>query len=464
MKHLIFKAAIILTIFYQASVNAKDNTSSKSPEIKTDVEFYRVMKDVISEGFIEPIPEDDFIYDSLNGGLQGIDPHSSYINPKDYAKFRESVTGEFNGIGVQIIAENGFIRVIAPLDDSPASKAGIKPGDYITHIDGSNIYQLSIEEVSVKLKGKRKSRVKLVILRASAENPIELELIRDNIKSKSVTSKVDDNVGIIRISSFTTTTADELKKELEALKAVDGIIIDLRNNPGGILDQSIIAANFFLEKDLKIVSVKGKKAEFYKVLKENIIANDVPFCQKNDQKNCHLLKIQQEEGETIFISTSETLVPSEMPLVVLINKGSASASEILAGSLKDNKRAVIVGDISFGKGVVQSVLPILEGKKGALKLTTSKYYTPSGASIQTAGITPHVMVEDAKADLKENKFQNLFTKRESDLKNHAIGEKLEEIAKENEKYNKQKDTSKAYYSDLQLLTAVNIIKSLHSLK
>jgi carboxyl-terminal processing protease len=467
MQHLIFKFFFIFSVFFSTSFSnlafSKNKEASTLPE-KADISFYHAIKSIALEGYVDEVKEEDFIYNSLNGGLQGMDPHSAYISPKDYKKFRETIQGEFSGVGIQITSENGFIKVIAPIDDTPAAKAGIKTGDYITHINGENTYQISTEEAAAKMRGKDGTKVKLVILRPMTETPVELELTRAKIKSKSVSiSSPKDNILVIRISNFLQSTGVELKEELKKIKDdKKGIIIDLRNNPGGVLEQSIIISNFFLENNKTIVSVKGRKREFYKPSEANGKGKIIMGCVKENQPNCVTIGLEQKQEETIFFSNGESLIPSSVPIVILINKGSASASEILAGALKDNNRAVLVGEISFGKGVVQSIIPIKNGEMGALKLTTSRYYTPNGTSIQAVGITPDIIAMEASITPKENKLQSLFSVREQDLKNHTVSaQKLDEVAQKSQKYKKEEEAYKKLSSDFQILTAINIIEALN---
>lgn len=453
MKLLIFNF-----IFFFISCNSK----AASNQNLIDVNFYRTIFEVISEGFIEPINEEEFIYNSLNGGLQGIDPHSAYIPPKEYAKFKEGINGEFSGIGIQITSESGFIKVISPIDNTPAFNGGVRAGDYITHIDGENVYQISIEEAAIKMRGKAGTNVKLSILRSGEEKPLEISLIREKIKSKSVTVKIEGDIGIIRIASFTGNTGLEVRDVILQMKdKIKGIILDLRNNPGGLMDQSILISNFFLDKGVKIVSVKSKRKNETFSIKEapkNPFAF-FPICIKD--KECVNFKIKQEEGETTFFSTGQNIIDKDIPIITLINQGSASASEIVAGALKDNQRSIILGEVSFGKGVVQTILPVYNGDKGAIKLTTSRYYTPSGASIQAAGIIPNIIIEDTKIiETKEVKFKNIFFQREENLKNHAIPEKLQEIAKQSKKYNAKKDLINSYTSDFQMFNSLMIMEGL----
>jgi carboxyl-terminal processing protease len=449
MKHLIFKIAL-----FGFMLNSLANTQPQGKQ-KVDINFYNAVKILASQGYVDEVNEEEFIYNSLNGGLSGVDTHSGYLKPQEYRKLKESFSGEFGGIGVQIITENGFIKVVSPIEETPAFKAGLKSGDYITHINGEITYQASVEEASSKLRGKEGTQVKITVLREGAKEPLEFALKREKIKSKSVSSKEFNDILIIRIFNFTNTTASEIRELILSRKTqAKGIILDLRNNPGGILDQSIAVSNFFLSGGKRIVSTK-MKYKFEDSKQESKIACDaVGFCET---------VIEEKKGnETIFYSTAKTLIPESIPMVILINGSSASASEIVAGALKDNKRAITIGELSFGKGVVQSIIPIPSpnGENGAIKLTISRYYSPNGTSIQTAGITPEITVLNAKVALHENKFQNLFAQREEDLKNHTIGEKLEEIAKQSQKYSKSKEDIKSYYEDFQMTTAINIIQAL----
>jgi carboxyl-terminal processing protease len=452
MKHLIFN--LIFCGFFAVSLaQTTQNQIKPQGKQKADITLYHQIKEASSQLYVDDFNEEEFVYNSLNGGLNGMDPHSNYLKPQDYNKFKDSMTGEFGGLGIQIVSDSGFVKVVAPIDDTPAFKAGVKAGDYITHINDENTYQMSIEEASSKMRGKEGTRVKITIIREGLKEPIHLDLKREKIKNKSVSVKDFDGIAIVRLSSFIQTTASEMKEEILKRKPnIKGIIIDLRNNPGGVLEQAIAIPNFFLKDGLKIVSVKSK----IKLPSED---KKIAIACVNEKKTCEEAVLKQTETEGTYYSTASTIVGEEIPIVVIINGGSASASEIVAGALKDNKRGVIIGELSFGKGVVQSILPINNGENGALKITVSRYYSPSGASIQTAGITPNITVLNAKAEVRESKFQGLFSQREGDLKNHTVGEKLEEIARQSEKYAKSKEDIKAYYEDLQMLTAISIIKA-----
>jgi carboxyl-terminal processing protease len=443
MKHLIFNLIFISVVF----------NSFAEKKQKADINFYNYIKEASSQLYVDDLNDEEFIYNSLNGGLSGMDPHSGYLKPEDYLKFKDSVKGEFGGLGIQIISDSGFVKVVSPIDDTPAFRAGVKSGDYITHINGENTYQMSIEEASSKMRGKEGTNVKITIIREGLKEPIELDLKREKIKNKSVSVKDFDGILIVRISNFIQTTASEMKEEILKRKSnIKGIIIDLRNNPGGILEQAVAIPNFFLKENLRIASVKSK-------IKMPIEDKLISIACNSEKKSCEEASLKQTENEGAYYSTAYSLVSSDVPVVVIINGASASASEIVAGALKDNKRAVVIGELSFGKGVVQSILPMNEGENGALKITVSRYYSPSGASIQTAGITPDITVLNAKVEARENKFQSIFSQRESDLKNHTLGEKLEEIARQSEKYTKSKEDIKKYYDDLQMLTAISIIKA-----
>lgn len=450
MPLLIFKLFLALFFIPLSIVLAQ----KKQPEVIVNADFYRDIKSIIAASYVEEVNEEEFIYNSLNGGLQGMDPHSSYFSPQEYAKFKESINGEFAGIGVQIISENGFIKIISPIDDSPAFKAGIKAEDYITHVDGENMYKLSVEEASSKIKGKAGTKVKLVLVRQNAKEPIEMTLTRENIKNKSVSSKLVEDILIVRISSFIYTTSSEFKEEIEKHK-FKGLILDIRNNPGGILDEAVAISDFLLNSEEEIVTIKTK-IESDK--KENVTKKEINIsCQKND-KNCKKIFITKTPNETTFIATKNALLEENIPIIVIINKASASASEIVAAALQENKRAFLIGDRSFGKGVVQNIIPILNGEKGAIKITTARYYSPKRNPIQAIGVTPDLIIPNGKFEIVENKWSDLFFTREEDLKNHTASEALKEEAKKSEKYVKESIINE-YSNDFQMLNAIMILKS-----
>ena len=322
--------------------------------------FERVRAD-----YVEEVTDEQLIEAAINGMLSSLDPHSSYMNAKSFSDMQVQVRGEFGGLGIEVTMENGIVKVVSPIDDTPAAKAGLKPGDFITHIDGEPVLGLSLNDAVEHMRGPVNSEIKLTI-RREGKDPFDVKLTRAVIKIQSVKSHLEGNdIGYIRITSFNEQADSGLQAAMKALKGqagakLQGIVLDLRNNPGGLLDQAIAVSDDFLDKG-EIVSTRGRHTE---------------DAQRYNAK----------PGD----------ITGGLPMVVLINGGSASASEIVAGALQDQHRAVLLGTRSFGKGSVQTIIQ-LPGH-GAMRLTTARYYTPSGRSIQAKGIEPDITVEPAKIE------------------------------------------------------------------
>ena len=329
----------------------------------------------IKADYVEHIENKEIVESAINGILSSLDPHSSFLNAKSLDDMKIQTKGEFGGLGIEVTMENGFVKVISPIDNTPAYKAGIKAGDYITHLDNKSVIGLTLDEAVNKMRGPVGSKLEITIGRKNME-PFDVTIKRAIIKITSVRSKLEKDVGYVRITTFsekTSKTTKEAIKKLKKNKNLKGYVLDLRNNPGGLLEQAVSVSDLFLEKG-EIVSTRGRDAE-------------------NPEK------FKAKPGDII----------NGLPLVVLINAGSASASEIVAGALQDHKRAIILGTQSFGKGSVQTIIPVMPF--GALRMTTARYFTPSGKSIQKKGISPDIVVNEAKIENIENKNGN----RESDL-------------------------------------------------
>jgi carboxyl-terminal processing protease len=329
--------------------------------------------------YVEPVNDRDLIEAAINGMLTSLDPHSGYMNQRTFRDMQVQTRGEFGGLGIEVTAEGGYIRVISPIDETPAARAGVKPGDLITHIDGTSTQGLTLNEAVEKMRGPPRTDIKLTIRRQDVTAPIELTLTRDVIRIQSVRYRAEGDVGYIRITSFSEQTDRGLRNAVEQLRKqignrLQGFVIDLRNNPGGLLDQAVAVSDDFLEQG-EIVSTRARRTE-------------------------DAQRFNARGGD----------ITSGLPLVILINGGSASASEIVAGALQDHRRAVILGTKSFGKGSVQTVMP-LQGN-GAIRLTTARYYTPSGRSIQATGIEPDIIVEPARIEAVTEGGRG----RESDLR------------------------------------------------
>ena len=350
--------------------------------------FERVRADYVEK------PDDSKLVESaINGMLAGLDPHSSYMDPKSFRDMQVQTRGEFGGLGIEVTMEDGLVKVVAPIDDTPAAKAGVMANDVITHLDDEAVQGLTLNQAVDKMRGPVNTKIKLTIMRKGADKPIEVSIVRDIIRVKSVRWHPEGgDVGYIRITQFNEQTTDGLKQAINDLNAqlgadkIKGYVVDLRNNPGGLLDQAISVSDTFLEKG-EIVSTRGRNPE-----------------------------------ETQRFNARPGDMTKGKPVIVLINGGSASASEIVAGALQDHKRATLIGTRSFGKGSVQTIIPLGAGN-GALRLTTARYYTPSGRSIQAKGISPDIEVLQ---DVPDNLKAQTDSKGEASLRGHLKAEGAEE--------------------------------------
>ncbi|PCJ69828.1 MAG: peptidase S41 [Rhodobiaceae bacterium] len=336
------------------AANAANSETYRQLNLFGDV-FERVRAD-----YVEPTEDSELIDNAINGMLHSLDPHSSYLNPKSFRDMQVQTRGEFGGLGIEVTMENGLIKVVTPIDDTPAQRAGLLPNDLITHLDDTPIFGMSLSESVEKMRGPVDTPIRLTIVREGVSEPFEVSVTRDIITIRSVRFERDGDVGYIRITSFNEQTQSGLEKAIEELTSligknrVKGFILDLRNNPGGLLDQAISVTDAFLNKG-EIVSTRGRRSE---------------DTQRYNARNGDLV-----DGK---------------PVIILLNGGSASASEIVAGALQDHQRATILGTRSFGKGSVQTIIPL--GSDGAIRLTTARYFTPSGRSIQATGIDPDIEV------------------------------------------------------------------------
>jgi carboxyl-terminal processing protease len=374
--------------------------------------FERVRADYVEK------PDDKKLVESaINGMLSGLDPHSSYMDPKSFRDMQVQTRGEFGGLGIEVTMEDGLVKVVAPIDDTPAAKAGVMANDIITKLDDEAVQGLTLNQAVDKMRGPVNSKIKLTIMRKGADKPIELTIMRDIIRVKSVRSHAEgDDVGYIRITQFNEQTTDGLKQAINDLGSqlgadkIKGYIVDLRNNPGGLLDQAISVADTFLDKG-EIVSTRGRNPE-----------------------------------ETQRFNARPGDMTKGKPVIVLINGGSASASEIVAGALQDHKRATLIGTRSFGKGSVQTIIP-LGADNGALRLTTARYYTPSGRSIQAQGIKPDIEVsQDVPASLNGE----TDTEGEASLRGHLAATGTEKSGSQSYVPPDEKD-DKALHMALDLL-------------
>lgn len=419
------KLLLVLAVFASFSTNsvqAKELDSS----ILEKLDIFTEVFERVRLNYVEELSGSEIMDKAISGLLTDLDPHSSYLPPKSYKSMFEQTSGEFGGLGITVSWDKGVVKVISPIDDTPADKAGIQAGDYIIKIDGEDVEGTSLAKAVEKMRGKVGTKITITILR-EGEKPFTKTLKREKIKTPAIKSDLKDNgIGYIRVTSFNKTVEDNVLKALADLKKenkdkeLSGLVLDLRNNPGGLLDQAVKLSDLFLNKG-DIVSTKGRNESQNQVYKAT-------------------------EGDVL----------NGKPIVVLINSGSASASEIVSAALKDHKRAIVMGTKTFGKGSVQTVIP-LSGNAG-MKLTTALYYTPNNETIQAKGVTPDIEVKQAK--LEELKYDITFS--ESSLNGHleTEEEKANKAKKNDKKTTLEKNNKTNERKDYQLLRAIDTIKAL----
>ncbi|ROO31358.1 S41 family peptidase [Salinisphaera orenii] len=394
-------------------------------ELRTFVEILNRVK----QGYVEDVSDQALLENAIRGMLDGLDPHSAYLNKAEFKEISISTSGRFGGLGVEVQIENGFVRVVAPIDDTPASEAGLQAGDLIVRIDGKAVKGMSLMDAVKTMRGDPGSEVTLTILRDGRDEPFTVTLERSVIRVESVKARMlDDGYGYVRITQFSSQTGESLERELERLKdradeGLRGIVLDLRNNPGGVLSSAVDVADTFLDAG-GIVSIKGR-------------------AENTDQQ------FDAEPGDML----------DGAPIVVLVNEGSASASEIVAGALQDDSRAVIMGTRTFGKGSVQTILPLANG--AALKLTTARYYTPSGRSIQAEGIDPDVGIQNVNVTAAQGSEVLPFS--EADLAGALANDNDDESAAARDGV-KGPDGKPLAESDYALYEALNLLKGLYILR
>lgn len=352
-------AGVIATTQFAGPLLAEEKASNVNVYEQLDL-FGDIFERIRSQ-YVEDVNEEELIEAAIDGMLTSLDPHSSYLSPADAAAMQVQTRGEFGGLGIEVTQEEGFVKVVSPMDGTPADQAGVEAGDFITHVDGENLLGLTLDETVTMMRGPVGSEIIITVVREGADEPFDISIIRDTIKLTAVRSRIEGDSVVLRISTFNDQTypnlAEGLKESAEELGGMDnvnGFIVDLRNNPGGLLNQAIAVSDAFLNAG-EIVSTRGRNA-----------------------------------GNGERVNASEGDLAEGKPIVVLINGGSASASEIVAGALQDHRRAIVVGTKSFGKGSVQTVMPL--SSNGAMRLTTARYYTPSGRSIQALGVSPDIVV------------------------------------------------------------------------
>jgi carboxyl-terminal processing protease len=383
MPRLVVLATVLFLLIPQtASTQDQGADTYKQVKLFGDV-FERVRAD-----YVEEVSDQELIESAIRGMLASLDPHSSYLDPKSFQDMRVQTKGEFGGLGIEVTMENGLVKVVSPIDDTPAFRAGVQAGDLISHLDGEPVLGLTLAEAVDKMRGPVNTDLVLTLRRPNRE-PFDVTITRDVITVKSVRSRLEDDVGYLRITAFNEQTSPGLEQAVNRLSEqaegpLKGYVLDLRNNPGGLLDQAIAVSDAFLNAG-EIVSTRGRHPD-------------------------DAQRYNAREGD----------LANGLPIIVLINGGSASASEIVAGALQDHGRAIIMGTRSFGKGSVQTIIPL--SGSGAMRLTTSRYYTPSGRSIQATGIEPDIEVEQARLE----PLDSVVSRREEDLRGALSNERSEE--------------------------------------
>ncbi|MEM6577649.1 MAG: S41 family peptidase [Pseudomonadota bacterium] len=437
MKKFLLAAAIgtltgaVVTTQVAAPLLAQE--SEQSSNVYEQLDLFGDIFERIRSQYVEQVDEGDLIEAAINGMLTSLDPHSSYLSPQDAADMRVQTRGEFGGLGIEVTQEDGFVKVVSPIDGTPADSAGIEAGDFITHVDAESVLGLTLDEAVEMMRGPVGSEIVITVVREGESEPFDVSIIRDTIKLTAVRARTEQQSVILRVTTFNDQTFKNLEnglaeqvEELGGMESVNGIVLDLRNNPGGLLTQAIKVSDAFLEKG-EIVSTRGRELA---------------------------------DGER-FNATPGDLADGK-PIVVLINGGSASASEIVAGALQDHRRAIVVGTKSFGKGSVQTVMP-LRGD-GAMRLTTARYYTPSGRSIQALGVSPDIVVEQPRQapESEEEEEDNPFRRSEADLRGSLDNDSLseDEIRQIEADRAKAEETAQLREEDYQLAYAIDILKGL----
>ena len=412
-------------------------SSSERSSVYEQLDLFGDIFERIRSQYVEEVDEAELIEAAINGMLTSLDPHSSYMSPKAAADMRVQTRGEFGGLGIEVTHQDGFVKVVSPIDGTPADAAGIEAGDFITHVDGETVLGLTLNQAVEMMRGPVGSEIIITVVREGEDEPFDVSIIRDTIRLTAVRSRVEGSSVVLRITTFNDQTypnlSDGIAKQVEGLGGIDnvnGFVLDLRNNPGGLLSQAIRVSDAFLEKG-EIVSTRGR---------------------------------DPQDGDRYNASPDD--LAEGKPIVVLINGGSASASEIVAGALQDHRRAVVVGTRSFGKGSVQTVMPL--GGDGAMRLTTARYYTPSGRSIQALGVSPDIIVEQPRRkENEEAKDEDGTSQRrsEADLRGSLLNDSLsdEEIKQIETDQAEAELAAKLRNDDFQLSYAIDLLKGMMAL-
>ncbi|MGC8201495.1 S41 family peptidase [Aliiroseovarius sp. PTFE2010] len=425
-------AGVIATTQFAGPIVAQEKASGSS--VYEQLDLFGDIFERIRAQYVEPVDESELIEAAIDGMLSSLDPHSSYLSPKDAADMQVQTRGEFGGLGIEVTQEDGFVKVVAPMDGTPADQAGVEAGDFITHVDGENLMGLTLDETVSRMRGPVGSEIVITVVREGAEEPMDISIIRDTIKLTAVRARTEGDAIVLRISTFNDQTYPNLEsglkeaaEELGGMENVSGVVLDLRNNPGGLLTQAIAVSDAFLDAG-EIVSTRGR---------------------------------HPQDGDRV--NASEGDLAEGKPIVTLINGGSASASEIVAGALQDHHRAIVVGTKSFGKGSVQTVMPLRS--QGAMRLTTARYYTPSGRSIQALGISPDIVVAQPPRQPQTEDSDETTTPRfrsEADLRGALNNDSLTEDQRKQIEAERAaaEEAAKLRDEDFQLAYAIDILKGL----
>ena len=426
-------AGVVATTQVAAPLLAQDST--RTSNVYQQLDLFGDIFERIRAQYVEEVDEADLIEAAINGMLTSLDPHSSYLSPDDAAQMRVQTRGEFGGLGIEVTQEEGFVKVVSPIDGTPAEAAGIEAGDFITHVDGESVLGLTLDEAVDLMRGPVGSEIMITVVREGEAEPFDVSIVRDTITLTAVRTRREGDTVVLRVTTFNDQTypnlADGFREQVEeagGIENVNGIVLDLRNNPGGLLTQAIRVSDAFLEKG-EIVSTRGR---------------------------------DPQDGDR-FNATPGDLAQGK-PIVVLINGGSASASEIVAGALQDHRRAIVIGEKSFGKGSVQTVMP-LRGD-GAMRLTTARYYTPSGRSIQALGISPDIIVAQPRsAPVTEDEEDTPASRSEADLRGSLDNDSLTEDQRRQieEERSIAEQAAELRDEDYQLAYAIDILKGLSAL-
>jgi carboxyl-terminal processing protease len=412
MPRLVALATVLFLLIPQTA-----STQDQGAETYKQVKLFGDVFERVRADYVEEVSDQELIESAIRGMLASLDPHSSYLDPKSFQDMRVQTKGEFGGLGIEVTMENGLVKVVSPIDDTPAFRAGVQAGDLISHLDGEPVLGLTLAEAVEKMRGPVNTDLVLTLRRPNRE-PFDVTITRDVITVQSVRSRLEDDVGYLRITAFNEQTSPGLDEAVEQLTeqaggSLKGFVLDLRNNPGGLLDQAIAVSDAFLNAG-EIVSTRGRHPD-------------------------DAQRYNAREGD----------LANGLPIIVLINGGSASASEIVAGALQDHGRAIIMGTRSFGKGSVQTIIPL--SGSGAMRLTTSRYYTPSGTSIQATGIEPDIEVQQARLE----PIDSVVSRREEDLRGALTNEKSEDIDS-----TKDSAADEEEIEDYQLSRAIDLLQGL----